>query len=145
MFKREKTQQKKNQNSRRNNSNDFSDKTPAEFNDILSEILSMIGVLSVDVLNWKGNVLYSYYRWGKEENVLEEKDLFDLVSFVKKRLSKIEQTDLKHLIIRSEEMNIVVYSTNKVILIIHCDNRVKLALLTLRARRAAMNMSDILS
>lgn len=120
-------------------------KVPVDINDIISDLISMIGVLSVDIFDWKGNAIYSYYRWGKMENILEEKDLFDLVQYIKKRLKKIEQNDLKHMVIRSEELNILVYSSAKIVVIIHCDQRAKLPLVTVRARRATEQLSNLIS
>ncbi|MFW9924469.1 MAG: hypothetical protein ACFFDW_14390 [Candidatus Thorarchaeota archaeon] len=112
-------------------------------NDLVSEIISMNGVLSVDIFDWSGNVLYSYYRWGRSDNILEEKDLYELVTFVKKRLKKINQKNLKHLIIRSDELNIITYSTEKLIMIIHCDQKAKLPLLTIKAKRVTENISEL--
>ena len=119
-------------------------KTPKDVNDIFSEVTSMLGVLSLDVFDWQGNVLYSYYRWGKSENILEEEDLFEVVNYITKRLKKIGQKELKHLIIKSEDMNIVVYSTDKIITIIHCETRIKLALLAIQAKRATLKLSKLL-
>jgi len=125
-----------------NNSDLF--KTPIDINEILSEVISMIGVLSVDILDWNGKVLYSYYRWGKSDNILEEKELFSLIKGIRKQLNKINQGNLKHIIIRSDDLNIVVYSSEKITLIIHCDLKIKLALLTIRAQRATKVISDLL-
>lgn len=119
-------------------------KTPKDVNEIFSEVTSMIGVLSLDIFDWSGNVLYSYYRWGKSDNVLEEEDLFDVVDYITKRLKKIGQKKLQHLIIKSEEMNIVVYATEKIITIIHCENRTKLPLLAIHTKRATIKLSKLL-
>ena len=119
-------------------------KTPKDVNEVFSQVTSMLGVLSLDVFDWQGNVLYSYYRWGKSENILEEEDLFEVVNYITKRLKKIGQKELKHLIIKSEDMNIVVYATDKIITIIHCETRVKLALLAIQAKRATLKLSKLL-
>ncbi len=119
-------------------------KTPKDVNEIFSEVTSMIGVLSLDIFDWSGNVLYSYYRWGKSDNVLEEEELFDLIAYVKKRIKKIGQKKLEHLIIKSEDMNIVVNSTDKIITIIHCENRTKLPLLTIHSKRATTKLSKLI-
>ena len=118
--------------------------TPIDVNDILADIISMIGVLSVDIFNDSGKVLYSYYRWGKSENILDEKELLSLIASIKKRLSKIKQDDFEQLVIRSNELNIVIYSTKKITLAIHCDLKTKLALLTIRAKRATEELDSVL-
>lgn len=118
--------------------------TPIDVNEILSDIISMIGVLSVDIFDDSGNVLYSYYRWGKSENILDEKELLGLISGIKKRLNKIKQDEFEQLVIRSNELNIVVYSTKKISLAIHCDLKTKLPLLTVRAKRATKELDLIL-
>jgi len=119
-------------------------KTPKDVNEIFSEVTSMIGVLSLDIFDWSGNVLYSYYRWGKSDNILEEEELFDLIAYVKKRIKKIGQKELQNLIIKSEDMNIVVNSTDKIITIIHCENRTKLPLLTIHSKRATTKLSKLI-
>ena len=119
-------------------------KTPNDVNEIFSEVTSMIGVLSLDVFNWSGKVIYSYYRWGKSDNVLEEEELFELIAYIKKRIKKIGQKKLQHLIIKSEDMNIVVYSTDKIITVIHCENRTKLPLLTIHSKRATVKLSKLI-
>ena len=104
----------------------------------------MLGVLSLDIFDWSGKILYSYYRWGKSDNVLEEEDLFDLIAYIKKRIKKIGQKKLEHLIIKSEDMNIVVNSTDKIITIIHCETRTKIPLLTIHTKRATLKLSKLI-
>ena len=134
---------KKNQNKKKNSKSDIT-KTPKDVNLIFSEVTSMLGVLSLDIFDWSGNMLYSYYRWGKAENIFEEDDLFAIVKYVTKRLKKIGQKKLQHLIIKSEDMNILAYSTEKIITIIHCEAQVKLALLTIHTKRATTKLSELL-
>ncbi len=119
-------------------------KTPKDVNEIFSEVTSMRGVLSLDIFDWSGNVLYSYYRWGKSDNILEEKDLIELVNYITKRLKKIGQKKLQHLIIKSEDMNIVVNSTEKIITVIHCEGKTKLPLLTIHTKRATIKLSKLI-
>ncbi len=116
-------------------------KTPKDVNEIFSEVTSMRGVLSLDIFDWSGNMLYSYYRWGKSDNILEEKDLFELVNYIRKQLKKIGQKKLQYLLLKSEDMNIVVNSTEKIITIIHCESRTKLPLLTIHTKRATIKLS----
>ena len=136
-------EERKKQNKKKN-SEITAAKTPKDVNQIFSEVTSMLGVLSLDIFDWSGNMLYSYYRWGKADNIFEEDELFAIVKYVSKRLKKIGQKKLQHLIIKSEDMNILAYSTEKIISIIHCEAQVKLALLTIHTKRATKKLSEML-
>lgn len=135
---------KKKEQAENNLANKALTKTPKDVNEIFSEVTSMRGVLSLDIFDWSGNVLYSYYRWGKSNNILEEEDLFELVNYITMRLKKIGQKKLQYLIIKSEDMNIVVNSTDKIITIIHCESRTKLPLLTIHTKRATIKLSKLI-
>ncbi|NHJ49968.1 MAG: hypothetical protein FK733_19405 [Asgard group archaeon] len=122
----------------------MSKKAPIETQDILTELLSMRGITKVMIFSSSKEKLYSYERWGKLEKSFEEDDIFDLYKAVQKQLIKIGKKKLDHTIIRSNDSNIVIFNTDKIIAFLQCDKKAKLPLVVIKTKRISEKLASLL-
>ncbi|HUT82991.1 MAG TPA: hypothetical protein VMZ29_17475 [Candidatus Bathyarchaeia archaeon] len=115
---------------------------PKQIPEIVSEIISMRGIVKLSIVNWSGKVLYNYERWGKIEKSFSENDTLDLLKLIKKQLEKIGKKTIDHLILKSEDVNIVVFSSSEIVIFLHCDRKAILPLITIKTKRIIQNLTS---
>ncbi|NHK30231.1 MAG: hypothetical protein FK730_02690 [Asgard group archaeon] len=121
----------------------IAEKAPKETQEITSELISMRGIIKLLVLEKSGQVIYSYERWGKSEKTLNEDDVLELINNVSNQLKKIDKKSIDHTIIRSEDSNIVIFSTDSIITFLQSDKKAKLPLVTIKTKRIADSFTDL--
>jgi hypothetical protein len=123
----------------------IAEKAPKETQEITSELISMRGIIKLLVLEKSGKIIYSYERWGKSEKTLNETDVLELIRNVGKQLKKIDKKTIDHTIIRSEDSNIVIFSSVRVITFLQCDKKAKLPLVTIKTKRITDSFTNLMS
>ncbi len=120
------------------------DNTPKELSNIVSDLISMRGILRLDVIQKSGKTLYSYNRWGKLAKTLEENESLSIINSIKKKLSKIDKKQVNQIIIRADDVNFIAFSTLKIIAILQCDKKAKLPMVTIKTKRIATKITEMI-
>jgi len=115
---------------------------PKQIPEIVSEIISMRGIVKLSIVNWSGKILYNYERWGKIEKSFSENDTLDLLKLIKRQLDKIGKKTIDHLILKSDDINIVVFSSSEIIIFLHCDRKAILPIITIKTKRILQNLTS---
>ncbi|MBN1328199.1 MAG: hypothetical protein JXA54_01885 [Candidatus Heimdallarchaeota archaeon] len=122
----------------------ISTEAPKQTPDIVSEIISMRGIVKFSIINWSSKIIYNYERWGKIEKSFTEADTLNILTSIKKSLNKIGKKSIDHLILRSDDMNVIIFSSQQIIIFLHCDKKAALPILTIKVKRVIQNLSSII-
>lgn len=109
--------------------------------EIVSELISMRGIVKLSIVNWLGKMLYNYERWGKIEKSFNENDTLDLLKLIKKQLKKIGKKTIDHFILKSDDINIIVFSSQKLFIFLHCDKKATLPIITIKVKRVLHDLT----
>ncbi len=128
-----------------NNSNgpytQLADDYPTEINEMVSELISMKGILRLDILTIHGDLIFCYNRWGDSAETLNEHDALELLKSLRKQLQKANKKEINHFIIRAEDANYIAFSNDKIYLFLQCDKKCKLPFIAIKAKRIASDIS----
>jgi hypothetical protein len=119
----------------------LSENYPTEITEVVSDLISMRGILRLDILTKSGDLIFCYNRWGNTEDTLNETDALELLESLKNQLQKANKKEINHFIIRADEANYIAFSNEKIYLFLQCDKKCKLPFITLKAKRIATEVS----
>lgn len=122
----------------------LSENYPTEINEMVSDLISMRGILRLDILTIQGELIFCYNRWGESAETLNEHDALELLESLKNQLQKANKKEINHFIIRAEDANYIAFSNEKIYLFLQCDKKSKLPFITLKAKRIASDISLLL-
>ena len=114
---------------------------PTEINEMVSELISMRGILRLDILTIQGDLIFCYNRWGESVETLNENDALELLKSLRIQLQKANKKEINHFIIRAEDAIYIAFSNEKNYLFLQCDKKCKLPFITLKAKRIASDIS----
>lgn len=122
----------------------LSEKAPKKIEEFVSDLITMSGIIKLSIMTLKRKkLLYSYERWGKTEKTLTLDEIRSLIKSIKSKLAKIDKKEINHLIIRSGNASILIFAKEKYILFLQCDNKAKLPLVTIKAKRIISKITQI--
>lgn len=122
----------------------LSEDYPSEISELVSELISMRGILRLDILTIQGELIFCYNRWGDSAKTLNEHDALELLKSLKNQLQKANKKEINHFIIRAEDANYIAFSNKKIYLFLQCDKKCRLPFITLKAKRIASDISLLL-
>ena len=117
---------------------------PTEINEMVSEIISMRGILRLDILAKHGDLIFCYNRWGDSVETLNENDALELLKSLRSKLQKANKKEINHFIIRAEDANYIAFSNEKIYLFLQCDKKCKLPFIALKAKRITTDISSLI-
>ena len=117
---------------------------PAVIKEIVSDLISMRGILRLDILTTSGELIFCYNRWGDSEETLNGNDALDLLESLRIKLQKTNKTTINHFIIRADDANYVAFSNEKIYLFLQCDKKCKLPFITIKAKRISTEISKLI-
>ena len=122
----------------------LSDDAPNKLEEFVSDLITMRGIIKLSLIGINtGKLLYNYERWGKSEKTMTIKNIISLIETITKQLQKLDKKTIDHLILRSDNMNLIIFSVNSKLLFLQCDNKVKLPLVTIKARRIVSQLAEL--
>lgn len=122
----------------------LSENYPKEISEMVSELISMRGILRLDILTIQGELIFCYNRWGDSTKTLNEHDALELLESLKNQLQKANKKEINHFIIRAEDANYIAFSNEKIYLFLQCDKKCRLPFITIKAKRIASDISLLL-
>ena len=117
---------------------------PTEISEMVSDLISMRGILRLDILTMQGELIFCYNRWGESAETLNENDALELLESLISQLQKAKKKEINHFIIRAEDANYIAFSNKKIYLFLQCDKKCRLPFITIKAKRIASDISLLL-
>ncbi|MHA1630141.1 MAG: hypothetical protein ACTSXO_03560 [Candidatus Heimdallarchaeota archaeon] len=122
----------------------LSEKAPQNIEKIVSELISMRGIIRLCICLEPKRVIYDYQRWGKREKTLEFKEIIELVGGVKTRLKKMTENSMEHLLIQMEEVTLLVLTQQKLLLFVQCERKTtKLPVAIVKAKQIMQALRNL--
>ena len=119
----------------------LSEDYPTEINEMVSDLISMRGILRLDIITIHGELIFCYNRWGDSTATLNEHDALELLKSLRNHLQKANKKEINHFIIRAEDANYIAFSNKKIYLFLQCNKKSKLPFITIKAKRIASDIS----
>ncbi|MHA1655957.1 MAG: hypothetical protein ACTSWT_05485 [Candidatus Heimdallarchaeota archaeon] len=122
----------------------LSDNAPKELEEVVSELISMRGIIRLCICLEPKRVIYDYQRWGKREKTLEFKEIIELVKGIKTRLKKMTENSMEHLLIQMKEVTLLVLTQQKLLLFVQCERKTtKLPVAIVKAKQIMQALRNL--
>ena len=115
-----------------------------EVENIMSDLTSMLGVSRAIAFNKSDQLIFDYNRWSEEDSAPSAKQAVDLVKYLSSFMALVNENQFDNLILRSKGVNILIQNAEQAVLCITTLETINLALISVRLRRAAINLSKML-
>ncbi|MBN1327902.1 MAG: hypothetical protein JXA54_00385 [Candidatus Heimdallarchaeota archaeon] len=115
-----------------------------EVDSVMSDLTSMLGVSRVIAFNKSNQLIFDYNRWAEDDNAPSTKQAVDLIRYLDSFMTTITDNPFDNIILRSKGVNILIQNAEKAVLCITTVETINLALISVRLRRAAVNLSKML-
>ena len=122
----------------------LSEKAPRNIEEIVSELISMRGIIRLCICLDPKRVVYDYQRWGKTEKTLEIKEIIVLTEPIKSHLKKLTENAMEHVLIQMEELTLLILTYKKLFLFVQCERKTtKLPVAIIKAKQIIQTLRNL--
>jgi len=121
----------------------LSDNAPKELEEVVSELISMRGIIRLCICLQPGKVIYDYQRWGRTEVSLEVKEIITLYKTIEHQVKNLKEEFMEHLVLRLEKTDLLLMASHRLLLFLHADRKAKLPIALIKAKRILKALQEL--